>query len=214
MLNEENATVQTATEVALMPKVKIAVGILLGLLFLSIIQSRGISSESAPEPSQEPIPQDEIEIAETPKKPVEKLTEAQKRQKLIEDNPHNCDTATQWIVWPDGHCSNKEVAQTVKAPTGSWVDRCYRWAEMAGIPFNATAIKIIEKESHCNPTARNPSSSAGGIPQALPWTKMGCGLSWSDKDAVCQMKWFWSYVKARYGSYEAAWAFHLQNNWY
>lgn len=196
-----------------MPK-KIAIAMLVGLAFLAVLRTTTIGSISSPEPPQEPLPTKVDKVPEKEEKPVERLTEAQKRQKLIEDNPHNCDTNTQWIVWPDGKCSNKEVKQVVHAPSGSWVDRCHRWADLAGITLNSSAIKLLERESHCDPTARNPYSSAGGIPQALPWTKMGCNLSWSDEDAVCQLKWFKRYVESRYGSYEAALAHSYSHGWY
>lgn len=64
---------------------------------------------------------------------------------------------------------------------------------------------LIHKESNFNPTARNPKSSAGGIPQALPWTKMGCGLSFSFADVECQISWTFDYAIRRYGSPQAAW---------
>lgn len=100
------------------------------------------------------------------------------------------------------------------APSGDWVDRCHRWAQLAGIDLPPSAITLLGRESSCDPTARNPNSSAGGIPQALPWTKMGCGLSWSDDDAVCQLKWMHSYVMGRYGGWDQALTHSTSRGWY
>ncbi len=56
--------------------------------------------------------------------------------------------------------------------------------------------------------AVNKSSGACGLPQALPCSKLG------DMNLANQIRWFLNYVKDRYGSFEAAYEFHLKNNWY
>lgn len=96
--------------------------------------------------------------------------------------------------------------------SGNWVGQCNAWAAQAGITLDDSAIKLLERESHCNPLARNPSSSAGGIPQALPYTKMGCQLS--IEDAPCQLKWFYNYTINRYGSFANALAHSYSVGWY
>lgn len=100
----------------------------------------------------------------------------------------------------------------VHAPSGDWVEQCKSWASQAGVPLNDAAIKLLERESHCNPSAWNASSGAGGIPQALPFSKTGCALGVSG--AVCQIKWFYNYCMQRYGSYEAALSHSYANGWY
>lgn len=106
----------------------------------------------------------------------------------------------------------KPVVSEVVKTSGDWIEQCHVWANQAGITLNSAAIKLLERESHCNPLARNPTSSAGGIPQALPWTKMGCPLS--NEGAPCQLKWFSKYVISRYGSYESALSHSYANSWY
>lgn len=96
--------------------------------------------------------------------------------------------------------------QIVQAPSGT----CAEWMTEAGIDDIANATALLNTESHCNPNAVNPTSGACGLEQALPCSKAGCALG----DGLCQMKWFKSYVLARYGSFAAAMAFHLVNNWY
>jgi hypothetical protein len=99
------------------------------------------------------------------------------------------------------------------APQGEWIAQCKIW--MQGVIADDQqdiAIKLIERESHCNPSARNPNSSAGGIPQALPWTKMGCTLD--AQGAQCQLIWMQGYVVARYGSWSNALKHSYNKGWY
>lgn len=76
------------------------------------------------------------------------------------------------------------------------------------------AKELIARESGDNPMAINPTSGAGGVPQALPVTKMGCNLSHDIHDYACQVKWMANYIKARYGTVRNALAFHDLNNYY
>jgi hypothetical protein len=59
---------------------------------------------------------------------------------------------------------------------------------------------IWTQESNWNIHADNPSSSAYGIPQALPGSKMSsAGPDW-ENNPVTQIKWGLGYIKERYGS--------------
>ncbi len=69
---------------------------------------------------------------------------------------------------------------------------------------------IISKESSWNPLAKNASSGAGGLPQALPYSKTNC--AWGD--AVCQLNWANNYAVNRYGSWANAYSFWLSNKWW
>ena len=100
----------------------------------------------------------------------------------------------------------------IQVTMGDWVTRCQAWAAQAGITLDASAIKLLERESHCSPTVCNANGVACGIPQALPWTKMGCELSVAD--APCQLRWFQNYVIGKYGSYANALAHSYAYNWY
>ena len=69
---------------------------------------------------------------------------------------------------------------------------------------------IISHESSWNSNATEPTTGAHGLPQALPYSKTGCG--WTD--SICQLHWANSYAIARYGSWAAAqvyWENH--RNW-
>ncbi|WP_447645557.1 aggregation-promoting factor C-terminal-like domain-containing protein [Nocardioides zeae] len=70
------------------------------------------------------------------------------------------------------------------------------------------------KESGWRVDADNPSSSAYGIPQALPGSKMSSeGADW-ETNAVTQIRWGLGYIEDRYGTPCSAWAHSQANNWY
>jgi resuscitation-promoting factor RpfB len=71
--------------------------------------------------------------------------------------------------------------------------------------------QIFQRESRWNHLARNRSSGAYGIPQALPGSKMGPG--WQTDPAV-QIRWGINYMVARYGSPCRAYSFWQVNHWY
>lgn len=74
--------------------------------------------------------------------------------------------------------------------------------------------RLWQKESDWNPKARNPSSGAYGIPQALPATKLAsAGSDWRT-NPVTQVKWGLGYIDNRYGSPCAAWRHSQDHNWY
>ena len=73
---------------------------------------------------------------------------------------------------------------------------------------------LWEKESGWDPYAANPTSSAYGIPQALPGSKMAsAGADWADNPAT-QIRWGLGYIRDTYGSPCAAWSHSQANNWY
>lgn len=70
------------------------------------------------------------------------------------------------------------------------------------------------KESGWRHAADNPYSSAYGIPQALPGSKMkSAGSDWRTNPAT-QIKWGLGYIKGRYGTPCGAWRHFLTKNWY
>lgn len=78
----------------------------------------------------------------------------------------------------------------------------------------ACLLPLWNAESGWNRYARNPSSGAYGIPQALPASKMGTfGSDWT-WNGYTQIRWGLSYIEGRYGSPCAAWAFFQAHNWY
>lgn len=73
---------------------------------------------------------------------------------------------------------------------------------------------IWTQESNWNVRADNPSSSAYGIPQALPGSKMASeGSDWRT-NAETQIRWGLGYIADRYGSACSAWSFKRSHGWY
>ena len=73
---------------------------------------------------------------------------------------------------------------------------------------------LYNSESGWNVHADNPSSSAYGIPQALPGSKMASAGSDWENNAATQIRWGLGYIQSRYGSPCGAWSFKQGNNWY
>ena len=70
------------------------------------------------------------------------------------------------------------------------------------------------RESNWRVNADNPSSSAYGIPQALPGSKMSSvGSDWATNPAT-QIRWGLGYIQARYGSPCGAWGHSESHGWY
>lgn len=73
---------------------------------------------------------------------------------------------------------------------------------------------IVSRESGWNVEARNPSSGAYGLGQALPGSKMAsAGSDWETNPAT-QIKWTLGYMDSRYGSPCAAQSFWEAHGWY
>jgi hypothetical protein len=97
-----------------------------------------------------------------------------------------------------------------KAIARDLMDSKYGWGASEFSCYN----KIIMRESAWKIHADNPTSSAYGIPQALPGSKMAsAGPDWRNNPAT-QIKWGLGYVKSRYGTPCSAWGFKSSHGWY
>lgn len=95
-------------------------------------------------------------------------------------------------------------------------ENCYKWIGQAGVPAHEqdAAYQLIMRESSCNPYARNPTTGAYGIPQALPGNKMSSmGKDWKYAP-ITQIRWMQEYVYSRYGGFQNALNFQIANGWY
>jgi hypothetical protein len=73
---------------------------------------------------------------------------------------------------------------------------------------------LWERESGWNVYAYNPGSSAYGIPQALPGSRMAsAGPDWQSS-ASTQIRWGLEYIKDTYGSPCGAWDHEEEDGWY
>ncbi|MGI8953630.1 MAG: lytic transglycosylase domain-containing protein [Nocardioidaceae bacterium] len=86
----------------------------------------------------------------------------------------------------------------------------YGWSESDFFCLDALWIG----ESNWQVDAGNPTSSAYGIPQALPGEKMAsAGADWLTNPAT-QIEWGLGYIQASYGTPCSANKFKLSNGWY
>ena len=92
-----------------------------------------------------------------------------------------------------------------------WHGACvYAWGETQWKCWDALGAR----ESDWNHYARNRSSGAYGIPQAVPGHKMAShGTDWRHNPRV-QTRWMASYVQERYGSPCTADRFQRTKGWY
>ncbi len=75
-------------------------------------------------------------------------------------------------------------------------------------------LTMWNHESGWRQNADNPSSSAYGIPQALPGSKMAsAGPDWQHNSAT-QIAWGLGYIQARYNDPCGAWSFWQAHHWY
>jgi hypothetical protein len=73
---------------------------------------------------------------------------------------------------------------------------------------------LYVSESGWDVHADNPTSSAYGIPQALPGSKMAsAGPDWAN-NAATQIRWGLGYIRSSYGTPCSAWAFKQSHQWY
>ncbi|MGH3414262.1 MAG: lytic transglycosylase domain-containing protein [Marmoricola sp.] len=73
---------------------------------------------------------------------------------------------------------------------------------------------LYNSESGWNIHAANPTSSAYGIPQALPGSKMAsAGPNW-ESNPETQIRWGLGYIRDHYGSPCGAWSFKQGHGWY
>lgn len=73
---------------------------------------------------------------------------------------------------------------------------------------------IVSRESRWNVLAKNASTGAYGLCQALPGSKMATAGSDWETNAVTQLKWCTGYAVGRYGSWEAAYNFWAEHHWW
>ena len=78
----------------------------------------------------------------------------------------------------------------------------------------AALVALWTRESGWDNKARNPTSGAYGIPQALPPSKMGLLANPPVSSATAQILWGLKYIKDRYGDPINAEAHEQSNGWY
>lgn len=83
-----------------------------------------------------------------------------------------------------------------------------------GLDQYSCLVNLWTRESQWRTLARNPSSGAYGIPQALPASKMATeGSDWMTNHET-QIRWGVKYIVSRYKTACGAWAHSEVHNWY
>lgn len=101
-------------------------------------------------------------------------------------------------------------AKGAKAVARQIIAQKYRWSDRQFTCLD----NLWTKESHWNYKARNKTSGAHGIPQALPATKMEIvGTDWRT-NPVTQITWGLKYIEERYEYPCKAWSKSKRSNWY
>ena len=118
----------------------------------------------------------------------------------------------QALAQPDGQAVTGTESLSDEDP------RTIARALLAEFGFSADQFGCLDSlwssESGWRVNADNPSSSAYGIPQALPGSKMSSfGADWAT-NPVTQIRWGLDYISDRYGSPCSAWSFKQGRGWY
>jgi hypothetical protein len=97
-----------------------------------------------------------------------------------------------------------------KAFAKSYMESKYSW----GKNQYSCLVSLWNRESGWRHTADNPTSSAYGIPQALPGKKMAsAGADWRTNPET-QIKWGLKYIDNRYKTPCGAWSAFKKKGWY
>jgi hypothetical protein len=106
--------------------------------------------------------------------------------------------------------ANSLAAKTNQAFAKSYMESKYSWDESQ----HSCLVNLWNRESGWRHTADNPTSSAYGIPQALPGSKMAsAGADWRTNPET-QIKWGLKYIKHRYETPCGAWSAFKKKGWY
>ena len=111
---------------------------------------------------------------------------------------------------------DKIIAVGAKKSVAPEAADCVIWVRAAGVSEAdiPKAIDLIYHESGCRVNAKNASSGAYGIPQALPGSKMASmGSDW-ETNPITQIKWMAKYVRERYGGWAQALEWWYNHGWY
>jgi hypothetical protein len=89
------------------------------------------------------------------------------------------------------------------------------YPQYKGTSVMAAWNNVAMRESGWNQFARNASSGAYGIPQALPPTKMPfAAQAAGGSNPTAQIEWMWNYMASTYGGPIGAWQHELSAGWY
>lgn len=108
------------------------------------------------------------------------------------------------------------AAKTRPAPNAAVVGEAQAYArtQVANEEEWNCLYNLWARESGWRVEAYNASSGAGGIPQALPFSKIAAFGADYETNPVTQINWGLSYISGRYGTPCGAWAHSEDVGWY
>jgi hypothetical protein len=135
---------------------------------------------------------------------------AQTQQQAIEQA--QADAAAKAAAEAKAQAAAQAAAAAAAATPSSFRD--YALSKLGGDTSQFSCLESLwGKESGWNPNAKNPSSSAYGIPQFLDSTWAGTGIA-KTSDGYRQIDAGLVYIDNRYGSPCGAWSHSRADNWY
>lgn len=158
-------------------------------------------------------------IASNAAAPVHKLTEGELAERVQRASRSSGDRAAGVDASKVRALSDQSgVARAGEKDLSDADPKSIAQALMPQFGFSSSQFGCLEslwtKESNWNPRADNPTSSAYGIPQALPGSKMSsAGADWQYNPET-QIRWGLAYIAARYGNPKGAWAHSERRGWY
>jgi len=126
------------------------------------------------------------------------LEEVNKKGSLTEQQKKQIEDLNKIIQQKDQELQSKAASKKAYAAATT----------VAPLPSNKAKAFIYEHESGNRTTAVN-SIGCRGLGQACPGSKLPCG-----DDYACQDAWFTNYMQQRYGSWENAYIFWVNNHWW
>lgn len=169
--------------------------------------------------------QKELEISKAQKKEEEArlAREAEEKARIAKEEARKAEEAKKQeqirvastkSVTSRGGTTVRESSSSSKSGLQSYAhDLCintYGWSEND----YQCLVKLWNRESGWNPNAKNPTSTASGIPQFLSSTVSNYSNSRYYNDWQEQIRAGLKYIKARYGSPAGAWGHSQQTGWY
>lgn len=142
---------------------------------------------------------DEVDGTEVSRTPVASVVESEKRDEVVRVGTMKVPDASTKVLSPN---QARALARSMVAERG-WDVSQYECLD-----------KLWTKESNWRVTAANPTSSAYGIPQSLPGSKMGSVAADWRTNARTQITWGLKYISGRYGTPCGAWGHSTARGWY
>lgn len=170
-----------------------------------------VEAALAPTPTASPSPSRSQPAKKTPKPKKARKTPKPKAKATKSPRPKVKKSPPPKVTRTITPRASRSTTATVKPSYAS--PKAYARSVLSPAQFSC-ADGIFTHESNWNPFARNPSSGAYGIAQALPAAKYAsAGPDWRT-NGVTQVRWGLSYMNSRYGSPCGAWSFWQSHNWY